>query len=188
MSEFNVEKWMASRKQKRIKHAKSLKELGQHLKDLGYKYIRVWYEGAGDSGECFHAEGWIGKINLRDVEQSYDEDYQTIAYNFDKKENFDENKNFTRNQKVLEKQYDEFRKEHPDMNFNCELHWELVELIDYDWYNNEGGQGQLIWNLEKEHIEIDGQQNVYSCKDALEKYYLNGDDPEYGQGDEIYER
>ena len=185
-----VKNWIESRKAKRISKAQSLRDLAEFLRDLGYKYIRVWYEGAGDSGECFHAEGWKGKINLtrKKDDNSWPEDYQHKPWNHSKEENFDEWKDMTRNQRVLEEQYNEFRKHHPDMKLNDELHWELVDLIDYDWYNNEGGQGQVIWNLEKEHIEIDGQQNVYSCRDALEKYYLNGDDPEYGQGDEIYER
>ena len=185
---FDVDKWQKDRKDKRISKAKQLKILGIYLKDLGYKYIRVWYEGAGDSGECFHAEGWKGKINLKHPKDNYEEDYQHKPWNHDKQAEFDEWGGMTRNQRILEEQYNEFRKEHPDQNFEAELHYELVNLIDYDWYNNEGGQGQLIWNLEKEHIEIDGQQNVYSCRDALEKYYLNGDDPEYGYGDEVYER
>lgn len=188
MSEWNVDKWIKERKDQRIQAAKDLKELGEYLKDLGYKYIRVWYEGAGDSGECFEAEGWKGKINLKHPKDNYEEDYQHKPWNHDKQDEFDEWKDMTRNQRVLEEQYNEFRKQHPDMNFNNELHWTLVDLIDYDWYNNEGGQGQLIWNLEKGHVEIDGQQNRYACIDALEKYYLNGDAPEYGQGDEVYER
>ena len=188
MSEWDIDKWYKERKDKRIQAAKNLKELGQYLKDLGYKYIRVWYEGAGDSGECFHAEGWKGKINLKHPEEAYEDHCQCKAWNHNKEENFDEWKNMTRNQKELAKQYLAFKFNHPDMKMNDELHWELVDLIDYDWYNNEGGQGQVIWNLEKEHIEIDGQQNVYSCRDSNEKYYLNGDDPEYGYGDEVYER
>jgi hypothetical protein len=188
MSNWDMDKWFKERKQKRIQKAKNLKELGIYLKDLGYKYIRVWYEGAGDSGECFHAEGWKGKINLKPFGLNYEDDYQTKAWNHSKEENFDENKNFTRNQVQLQKEYNKFKTEHPDMKIDPELHWELVNLIDYDWYNNEGGQGQVIWDLEKENIQIDGQQNVYSCRDTNEKYYLNGDDPEYGYGDDIYER
>ena len=190
MSEWDINKWLKERKEKRIQSAKNLKELGVYLKDLGYKYIRVWYEGAGDSGECFYAEGWKKEINLekKDSNGYYPDTYEDKAWNHKNEENFDENKNFTRNQIQLQKEYHKFIKEHPDLKFQGELHWELVDLIDYDWYNNEGGQGQVFWDLEKEIIQIDGQQNVYSCRDTNERYYLNGDDPEYGYGDEIYER
>ena len=63
MAEFEVgskewvAEWMEKRKAHRISKAQSLKDLAAFLRDIGYKYIRVWYEGAGDSGDCYHAEG-----------------------------------------------------------------------------------------------------------------------------------
>ena len=84
-----VEDWMEKRKVKRITKAASLKDLGAYLKDLGYKFIRVWYEGAGDSGEAFEAEGWKGEIDLEKKDGNWPEHYQYKPYNHDKKEDFD---------------------------------------------------------------------------------------------------
>tara|TARA_R100000664_G_C2744601_1_gene132577 strand:- start:356 stop:991 length:636 start_codon:yes stop_codon:yes gene_type:complete len=185
-----VRNWMEERKVHRMNKAKSLKDLAAYLRELGYKYIRVWYEGAGDSGECFHAEGWKEEINLesKDSKGYYPDIYQSKRWNYDKEEDFDEWKGMTRNQRDLEKSYDLFRENHPDRNLNSELHYELVEIVDYDWYNNEGGQGEVVWDLQKEEFRVDGQQNRYAAVDVKETYFMNGMAPETWYGDEVYER
>ena len=185
-----VENWMHKRKVHRMSKAESLKDLAAYLKDLGYKYIRVWYEGAGDSGECFHAEGWKKEINIESKDSGgyYPDIYQSKAWNHNKEEDFDEWKNMTRNQRDLEKSYNLFRKNHPDQNLQSELHYELVELVDYDWYNNEGGQGEVVWDLDKEEFRINGEQNRYAAVEIKETYFMDGKDPETWYGDEVYER
>ena len=185
-----VKDWMHKRKVHRMSKAESLKDLAAYLKDLGYKYIRVYYEGAGDSGECFHAEGWKKEINLekKDHRGCWPETYESKAWNHDKKDDFDEWKDMTRNQKDLEKQYEMFRKEHPDQNLNSELHWELADLVDYDWYNNEGGQGEVVWDLKKEEFKVNGEQNRYACVGVKETYFMDGKQPETQYDDAIYER
>ena len=94
----------------------------------------------------------------------------------------------TRNQKVLEEQYSEFRKHHPDQNLEDELHYEIVNLVDYDWYNNEGGQGEMVWDLEKEEFRCNGEQNRYACVDIKETYFMDGTEPKTEYGDEIHEQ
>ena len=185
-----VKNWMHKRKVQRMSKAQALKDLAAYLKDLGYKYIRVWYEGAGDSGECFHAEGWKKEINLesKDGKGYYPDTYQHKPWNHNKEEDFDEWKGMTRNQRDLENSYNLFRKNHPDQNLNSELHWELVELIDYDWYNNEGGQGAVVWDLKKEEFRVEGEQNRYAAVQVQETYFMDGSDPETWYGDEVYER
>jgi len=185
-----VANWIESRKTKRISKAQSLQDLATFLRDIGYKYIRVWYEGAGDSGECFHAEGWKKEIDIesKDDEGYYPDTYQHKPWNYNKEGDFDEWKGMTRNQRDLEKQYTMFIKEHPDQNLESELHWEIVNLVDYDWYNNEGGQGEIVWDLEKEEFRVDGQQNRYACVDIKETYFMDGKNPETEYGDEVYER
>ena len=185
-----VEDWMHKRKVHRMSKAQSLKDLAAYLKELGYKYIRVWYEGAGDSGECFEAEGWKKEINLekKDHRGCWPDVYECKPWNHNKEEDFDEWKGMTRNQKDLEKSYELFRKNHPDQNLQSELHWELVELVDYDWYNNEGGQGEVVWDLEKEKFRVDGQQNRYAAVDVKETYFMDGKQPEVWHGDKVYER
>jgi len=185
-----VKNWMHERKVHRMSKAESLKDLAAYLKDLGYKYIRVWYEGAGDSGECFHAEGWKKEINLKtkDHRGSWPDVYQSKPYNYNKKEDFDEWEGMTRNQRDLEKSYNLFRKNHPDQNLDSELHYELTNLIDYDWYNNEGGQGQVVWDLDKEEFRVEGEQNRYAAVQVKETYYMDGKQPDTWYGDEVYER
>ena len=186
-----AQNWIEKRKAHRISKASSLKDLGDYLKDLGYKYIRVYYEGCGDSGDCFHAEGWKKEIDLEGKDETtgyYPDTFQCKAYNHNKEENFDEWKGMNRNQKELEEQYKLFRNNHPDNNFIKELHWELVELVDYDWYNNEGGQGELVWNLEKEEFLCNGEQNRYACVEVKETYFMDGREPKYEHGNEVYER
>jgi len=185
-----VENWMTKRKAHRVSRATSLKDLGDYLKDIGYKFIRVYYEGSGDSGDCYEAEGWKNEIDLTkdDRDVTWPDVYQSKGYNHDKKKDFDEWKGMNRNQKVLEEQYDLFRKHHPDHNLNSELHWELVELVNYDWYNNEGGQGEMVWDLEKEEFRCKGEQNTYSCYDVEEKYFVDGREPQYKEGSEVHER
>ena len=176
--------WMKERTAKRVSKAQSLKDLGDYLKDLGYKFIRIWYEGCGDSGECYHAEGWKDKINLKG-DKNWPETNQYKPFNHDKKEDFDEWKGMTRNQKELEEQYRLFKENHPDNNLESDLHYELVELVDYDWYNNEGGQGELVWDLEKGEFLVDGEQNVTDCVEVVERYYINGRKPEYQYNNEV---
>ena len=50
-------------------------------------------------------------------------------------------------------------------------------MINYDWYNNEGGQGTVIWDLKKERVKVEGQQNYYGQYDCNETYGLNGEEP-----------
>ena len=103
-------------------------------------------------GGAFQKEFDIGGETMGEAFRKGKEAKGQIKEGTDFEENFDEDKNFTRNQRVLKEQYNEFRKQHPDMNFNDELHWMLVDLIDYDWYNNEGGQGEVVWDLDKEEF------------------------------------
>ena len=84
-----TQNWIKERKVKRIAKATALKDLGAYLKDLGYKYIRVWYEGSGDSGECYEAEGWKDEIDLKGGKK-WPDPFQTRPYNHNKKEDFDE--------------------------------------------------------------------------------------------------
>ena len=61
-----------------------------------------------------------------------------------------------------------------DMKKYDELGWALVETIDYDWYNNEGGQGDVIWYLEEGKIVVDGQQNCQAHWNMKETRFVDG--------------
>ena len=47
-----------------------------------------------------------------------------------------------------------------DMKKIDDIAWALTETIDYDWYNNAGGQGYIIWYIEEGKIVTEGQQNT----------------------------
>ena len=50
-------------------------------------------------------------------------------------------------------------------------------MISYDWYNNDGGQGEVVWDLKKEIIKVEGEQNYQGQYDCHEQYSLNGEEP-----------
>ena len=59
----------------------------------------------------------------------------------------------------------------------------LSAMIGYDWYNNEGGSGTVIWNLKRNKIDIEGYQNYYGSYDCKESYDLNGKEPKLSYKD-----
>jgi len=61
-------------------------------------------------------------------------------------------------------------------------------LVTHDWYNNEGGQGQVVWDLDKEEFRVEGEQNRYAAVQVKETYYMDGKQPDTWYGDEVYER
>lgn len=45
----------------------------------------------------------------------------------------------------------------------------LVENhVDWDWYNNEGGGGEVVWDLQSDKITINGYYNVTESVDQDE--------------------
>ena len=91
-----------------------------------------------------------------------------------------------RNQKEIESAYEAFKKANPYSKLTDEISYVLVDLIDYDWYNNEGGQGCVVWNLKHGEIFVDGEQNVYAHNTVKETYYTDGKEPEYDYNDEVF--
>ena len=76
--------------------------------------------------------------------------------------------------------FNTYRKLNPNAEFgrdDYELEYILSDMIDYDWYNNEGGEGTIVWNLKKEEIKVDGHQYYHGHYDCTETYALNGKEP-----------
>ena len=175
---FDVEKWQLKRKKKSMEYAKKMQSLADFLISKGYKYIVVHYQGCGDSGESFEAEGYKTKKSFIERDQSQqwkpNGNWNNETSKFDPLE--DEWEGCTRNQENIDKlvvQYNEKSKETGTISDR------LIDIVDYDWYNNEGGQGQVIFHLEEGIILVDGEQNTSACYDVLERYYLDGKDPEF---------
>ena len=165
------EYWKATRHNETVKKANKgiyLRSFGTFLLDRGFTHLLVSYEGSGDCGDAYLTEGF--KDN--EFEERGEHSSPDIHY----KEKIDEGKRY---QKELLDLYNTWLKLNPkvDLGYDDDLHWVLADMINYDWYNNEGGSGEVIWHLKKHKIVIDGYQNYYGQYEAKEAYKLDGSDP-----------
>ena len=167
------EGWHHNRKLKRINRGISLKAFGTFLLDRGYTHITMEYEGSGDSGDCFYAEGFKSKKDFDTRGGEYNQGERIGGWG-----DSDISKG-THNQKELMELFNTYKEYNPEVDFDCnnDLHYLLSSMINYDWYNNEGGQGEVIWNLKKETIKVEGYQNYQGQYECKETYSLNGDEP-----------
>ena len=140
------------RKQEASKYLLGLREI---LMKEGFKSIVVHYDGCGDSGEAYDAEGF------KDISE---DDDRKSGYEYIDKYDFDSSNHnqipvdewkCTRFQNIIRKIEDNYEGKTRD---NSELIYLLTDMIDYDWYNNEGGSGKVIWRLEENKVEVDGCQ------------------------------
>ena len=179
--DFDVNKWVKERRENQKKGAMKLEGFRQFMLKKGFKYIVVHYDGAGDSGECYEMEGYktIKSFNIR---QDYSEyisfrDWQNTDID-GKPTVIDEDdayKKGTRNQYSVFKALKEWNK----LSGEDIDHWKIVDLIDYDWYNNDGGQGCVVFYLKQGLIEVKGEQNYMSQTDITERLYTDGRKAQY---------
>jgi len=166
-------------KKKRVSLINRFSKLANFLVEKGFNYLTIEYEGAGDSGDCMTTRGFKDKeMETLDLEQ-----YQFLdeGREWDSKENkYIQNGDRWAHAKYREgevyKAVEEYNSNLADDSkdrIDPDLGWELCEFIDYDWINNEGGQGTLIFNLEEKVIEVDGTQNVCATEDVEESINLN---------------
>ena len=171
-----TEYWQHNRKITRINKGISLKAFGVFLQDRGYTHITMEYEGSGDSGDSYHAEGFKSKENFNNRSGDYQNSERIGGWN-----GADSVETGTRNQKELLELFKTYLDHNPDHGFGKndseELRYVLSSMIDYDWYNNDGGQGEVIWNLKRETIKVEGEQNYQGQYDCKESYSLNGEEP-----------
>ena len=175
--EFNDPKWSEAwhhnNKIKRINRGISLRGLGQFLLERGFTHITVEYEGSGDSGDTYLSEGFMSKEDFDGRAGQYSNGEQCSNYGPDPQDG-------TRYQKKLQelyKTYKEYNNKADFGNDGDELHYVLSSMIGYDWYNNDGGRGELIWDLKKEKIFVDGYQYYQGEVECQETYFLDGKEP-----------
>lgn len=173
--EFDYKKWLKERSDACDKRAQGLKPLGAFLKEMGYTHIVVHYDGAGDSGDCQMAEGYRDQESF-DNRKTYGEWVETKDWKDGKGTEIPVSKwKCTANQDklhILTKAYNESCVD--DKQKIDEIGWALVSTIDYDWYNNEGGQGYVIWYLDEGKIVTEGEQNTRGCWDMKETRFVDG--------------
>ena len=171
-----------NRKIKRHNKALDLSLLRNFLIENGFRHVVVHYQGCGDSGDCFYAEGYKkGETPEPQVWES--EDVYFGKWDNDKQKNIvepgrDKWSNMTHHQKELHELYSKFIKDAKLKFLEKELSWSLTDLIDYDWYNNEGGQGYIIWDLNSGKLTVAGQENFQDAEDVTEHIDMGKYSPE----------
>ena len=154
--------------------------LRNFLIENGFHHIVVHYQGAGDSGEAFFAEGYKkGETPEPHIWESEDTNYgEWVEGKKVYKEEEDEFTGMTHHQKELDQLYRKFTKDKELKFLTDDLSDTLIQLIDYDWYNNEGGQGYIVWDLRSGDILIAGEQNFRDVEDVTEHINMGKYSPE----------
>ena len=184
---FDVEKWEREREEKRKDKARELIEISKFLKKCGYKYIVTQYQGCGDSGEAMESEGYKTK---KDFDKSYYDGCEYI-----KKTDWVDGKSipipkdkwkWSRNQIEVQNCMDKYN---ACFGTKIELEYLLADLIGYDWYNNEGGQGRVVLDITKNIVYVEGEQNTNAHIEVESKRYLDDSKPfEERVGNEVIDR
>ena len=168
--------WEHNNKLRRINRGISLQAFGIFLQDRGYTHVTMEYEGSGDSGDSYHVEGFKSKKDFDKRGGDYNQGERLGGWYQDS----DIDKG-THNQKELLELYKTYLDHNPDHGFgkndSDELRYVLSAMIGYDWYNNDGGQGEVIWDIKKESIKVEGYQNYQGQYECNESYGLNGEEP-----------
>ena len=169
--EFDVYKWLEKYKAEKKDNANKLAMSGlvDFLKSKGWKHIKVFYEGAGDSGEAYEAEGYKSNKDWQISNKDQCAEYLSAGTWKDGQYTPDKDKweKASRNQKELSKDYDEFRKIVDDeFKVGDELSYMLSDCIAYDWYNNEGGGGHVHLDLCNDKINVNGYQYEQTTRDC----------------------
>ena len=166
---FDHDGWYAKYLEKKKEYANSLVPLVAFLKEKGYKFIRVFYEGAGDSGEAYTAEGYksIKEYNKFSEVDNYEETSKWGEMPDGKWGKIDQWRNNNRGQKQLHKDFNEYYKSIGETGPD-DIAWMLTEAIEYDWYNNEGGGGNIVLDVDKSELITNGYQYYHSSEDVKE--------------------
>ena len=173
--EFDYEAYKAKEEAKRVKAGKKMIDIAKHLNKCGYKYIVVQYQGAGDSGDSYECEGYKTKASFD--KSRYDGGEYIQRTNWDGGTSIPIPKDewvWTRDQIEVGDCMKKYNKIHQT---DYELEYMLTDLITYDWYNNEGGQGRVVLDTEKCIVHVDGQQNTNAYFNAGETIYLDASKP-----------
>ena len=179
----NWDKWTNAmshnRKLHRINRGIYLKSFGKFLLDRGFTHIVVSYEGSGDCGDCFWAEGFKDDEWSDLMKHIKSKGYGSVSEQLGYSADISDGKNRQKEVRELFNTYKHLNPEwKPDNSNNMDaLEYVLSNMVSYDWYNNEGGCGEVIWDLKKERIDVEGQQYYHGSYECSEVYDLNGKEP-----------
>ena len=172
---FDVGKWQKDRVKKQLKGAQALEGFREFMYKKGFTYIVVHYEGCGDSGEAYDMEGYKTEKCFNSGDHFGGEYIQFTDYGTNTSESKpipakEAYKKGTRGQYDVWKAIKQFNK----LTGSDIDQYSIVDLIDYDWYNNDGGQGFVVFNLKDGEIFVDGSQNYSESRDVTQKLYTDG--------------
>ena len=49
------------------------------------------------------------------------------------------------------------------------LEWMLSKHVNFDWYNNDGGGGDIVWDIHNDKVTINGYQNITETKQVMDE-------------------
>jgi len=155
------------------KNALKLEKFRKFMLKKGYTYLTVYYDGGGDSGECYEMEGHKSSDIPEEhvAEAARPNKWNDSTNDFQKVSEKESYSHCTNNQWDVLQSIRQYNKEN---NENVD-EWTLIECINYDWYNDNGGQGRLVFDLKKGILIVFGEENTRSCIFRVEKHKINGE-------------
>jgi len=51
---------------------------------------------------------------------------------------------------------------------NAFLEWMLNTHVTFDWYNNDGGGGDIMWDIHNDKVTINGYQNITETEQVMD--------------------
>lgn len=115
---------------------KQIKTMFEMLKAFGASEIRISFDGAGDSGSIESCDVYDGSTHMK---PNFFVDYTEISSRY-------VDGRWEREEKTVSKPVSEA------LEMVC---YDMLEETGIDWYNNDGGFGELYINLDKGDVNLE---------------------------------
>ena len=156
-----IDNWRRTEIERRDKSLKGFADILKPFKEKGFDRIKVSYEGCGDSGEIIETDFEINGKSCtpyvwRNMNGKSSAKMPEEWKEFENKEPFESGGYVSLcDIKKLQK-------------FLDPLHEACYDILTYDWYNNEGGYGDIKIDLKNMTIEIEASYRVLQIERADE--------------------
>ena len=141
----------------------NLKDVVQLLGNQGITKVTIRYSGSGDSGDIEEFNYFVGEkeVKLEDLVA----DPLKIADKVGKKAS--DNLKGKKTKPITHHEFDLPPQDIIESALN-----QSTDLIDGDWYNNEGGQGTITINCKTGKVEIDAEFNYNEVRTESQEVQL----------------
>jgi len=154
-----IRKWRQDELEKQNNSLKDFAKILKPFKEKGFDRIVVTYSGCGDSGEIYSTDCMKdGKTIDPCIWKNHGDKSDPVM-----PEEWKEFKNENR-----ESGDNSFYDRRKLMKFLDPLHEACYNILTYDWYNNEGGEGDIIFDLKNMTIEIQASHRVETIEPVSE--------------------